>query len=134
MELLIAVGHLVPLEPRLKVVFNTGMTGYQEVTDPSYCGQIVVLSELVAGVNQEDEESDRPQVQGAIARNIPPSLATGDQLLAPDYLKQHLSQASIPAPSAKSALLELSTVAFPRKSSTKLELLEQVLAAPSMTG
>jgi carbamoyl-phosphate synthase small subunit len=57
-----------------EVVFNTGMTGYQEVlTDPSYCGQIVVFTypELGnTGVNPEDEESSRPQVKGAIARNI----------------------------------------------------------------
>jgi len=88
MELLIAVGHLVPLEPRLEVVFNTGMTGYQEVlTDPSYCGQIVVFTYPELGnTDQEDEESDRPQVR--VRSPILPSLATGDQLPA-DYLKQH---------------------------------------------
>lgn len=57
-----------------EVVFNTGMTGYQEVlTDPSYCGQLVTFTypELGnTGVNPEDEESSRPQVRGAIARNI----------------------------------------------------------------
>src|SRR4028119_2373241 len=57
-----------------EVVFNTGMTGYQEVlTDPSYCGQIVTFTypELGnTGVNLEDEESSRPQIQGAIARNV----------------------------------------------------------------
>jgi len=51
-----------------EVVFNTGMTGYQEVlTDPSYRGQIVVFTypELGnTGVNPEDEESARPQVRG----------------------------------------------------------------------
>lgn len=50
-----------------EVVFNTGMTGYQEVlTDPSYRGQIVVFTypELGnTGVNPEDEESARPQVR-----------------------------------------------------------------------
>ncbi len=44
-----------------EVVFNTGMTGYQEVlTDPSYCGQIIIFTypELGnTGVNPEDEES-----------------------------------------------------------------------------
>ncbi|MEO1685940.1 MAG: carbamoyl-phosphate synthase domain-containing protein, partial [Cyanobacteria bacterium J06631_12] len=57
-----------------EVVFNTGMTGYQEVlTDPSYCGQMVAFTypELGnTGVNPEDEESARPQVRGAIAKNI----------------------------------------------------------------
>ena len=77
-----------------EVVFNTGMTGYQEVlTDPSYCGQIVTFTypELGnTGVNPEDEESNRPQVRGAIARNIcpRPSNWRSTQSL-PDYLKQH---------------------------------------------
>lgn len=51
-------------------VFNTGMTGYQEVlTDPSYCGQIVVMTypEIgIYGVNPEDVESDRIQVAGFV--------------------------------------------------------------------
>ncbi|BBD55829.1 MULTISPECIES: glutamine-hydrolyzing carbamoyl-phosphate synthase small subunit [Planktothrix] len=77
-----------------EVVFNTGMTGYQEVlTDPSYCGQIVTFTypELGnTGVNPEDEESTHPHVRGAIARNISsrPSNWRSTQSL-PDYLKQH---------------------------------------------
>lgn len=51
-----------------EVVFNTGMTGYQEVmTDPSYSGQIVIFTypELGnTGVNPEDEESNGVQVKG----------------------------------------------------------------------
>ncbi|HBQ99978.1 MULTISPECIES: glutamine-hydrolyzing carbamoyl-phosphate synthase small subunit [unclassified Roseofilum] len=77
-----------------EVVFNTGMTGYQEVlTDPSYCGQIVTFTypELGnTGVNLDDEESDRPYVKGAIARNIcslPSNWRSTESL--PDYLKQH---------------------------------------------
>jgi carbamoyl-phosphate synthase small subunit len=77
-----------------EVVFNTGMTGYQEVlTDPSYCGQIITFTypELGnTGVNPEDEESAGPQIRGAIARNICslPSNWRSTQSL-PDYLKQH---------------------------------------------
>ncbi len=77
-----------------EVVFNTGMTGYQEVlTDPSYLGQIVTFTypELGnTGVNSEDEESTRPQVKGAIARNITyrPSNWRSTQSL-PDYLQEH---------------------------------------------
>ena len=77
-----------------EVVFNTGMTGYQEVmTDPSYCGQIVTFTypELGnTGVNLDDEESDHPHIKGAIARNIShrPSNWRSTQSL-PDYLKQH---------------------------------------------
>ena len=77
-----------------EVVFNTGMTGYQEVlTDPSYAGQIVTFTypELGnTGVNPEDEESIRPQVKGAIAKNIchRPSNWRSSQSL-PDYLAAH---------------------------------------------
>jgi len=55
-----------------EIVFNTGMTGYQEVlTDPSYCGQIVTMTYPLIGnygVNFEDIESCRPQVKGFIVR------------------------------------------------------------------
>lgn len=77
-----------------EVVFNTGMTGYQEVlTDPSYSGQIVTFTypELGnTGVNPDDEESSRPHIKGAIARNITyrPSNWRSTQSL-PDYLKEH---------------------------------------------
>jgi carbamoyl-phosphate synthase small subunit len=55
-----------------EVVFNTGMTGYQEVlTDPSYCGQIVTMTYPLIGnygVNVDDIESTHPQVRGFIVR------------------------------------------------------------------
>lgn len=57
-----------------EVVFNTGMTGYQEVlTDPSYAGQIVCMTYPLIGnygANHEDFESDRPQVRGFIVREF----------------------------------------------------------------
>jgi len=57
-----------------EVVFNTGMTGYQEVlTDPSYKGQIVTMTYPLIGnygVNLEDAESQRPQVEGFIVREL----------------------------------------------------------------
>ncbi len=77
-----------------EVVFNTGMTGYQEVlTDPSYRGQIISFTypELGnTGVNPEDEESGRPQIKGAIARNIcsRPRNWRSTQSLQ-DYLKKY---------------------------------------------
>jgi carbamoyl-phosphate synthase small subunit len=55
-----------------EMVFNTSMTGYQEVlTDPSYAGQIVCMTYPLIGnygVNSEDEESDRPWVEGFVVR------------------------------------------------------------------
>ena len=57
-----------------EIVFNTGMTGYQEVlTDPSYCGQIVTMTYPLIGnygVNLEDIESSKPQVRGFIVREV----------------------------------------------------------------
>ena len=59
-----------------EVVFTTNMTGYQEVfTDPSYRGQIVVMTAPMIGnygVNAEDPESARPQVAGVVVRELSP--------------------------------------------------------------
>ena len=126
-----------------EVVFNTGMTGYQEVlTDPSYCGQIVTFTypELGnTGVNPEDEESVRPQVRGAIARNIcaKPSNWRSTQSL-PDYLKQH-NVVAIYGIDTRSLTRKLRSVgAMNGGISTEVldpaELLNQVQEAPSMTG
>ena len=60
-----------------EVVFNTGMTGYQEVlTDPSYAGQLVTFTypELGnTGVNPDDQEADQPHARGVIARQLAPT-------------------------------------------------------------
>src|SRR5262245_43046926 len=57
-----------------EVVFNTSMTGYQEIlTDPSYRGQIVTMTcpEIGNyGINDFDQESRRPQVEGSVVREI----------------------------------------------------------------
>jgi carbamoyl-phosphate synthase small subunit len=57
-----------------EVVFNTSMTGYQEVlTDPSYRGQIVTMTYPLIGnygINHDDHESRRPQVEGFIVREL----------------------------------------------------------------
>jgi len=58
-----------------EVVFNTAMTGYQEIlTDPSYAGQLVTLTASHVGnvgINEHDEESDRPRAAGLIVRHCP---------------------------------------------------------------
>jgi len=65
-----APGHAVG-----EVVFNTAMTGYQEIlTDPSYAGQIVTLTYPHignVGVNPEDAESRRPFAAGLVIRDLP---------------------------------------------------------------
>ena len=57
-----------------EVVFTTNLTGYQETfTDPSYLGQIVVMTAPMIGnygVNAEDSESDHPQVSGVVVREL----------------------------------------------------------------
>ena len=66
-----ADGHTVG-----EVVFNTALTGYQEIlTDPSYCRQIVTLTYPHignVGVNPEDEESAKIYASGLIIRDLPP--------------------------------------------------------------
>src|SRR5688572_4906794 len=58
-----------------EVVFNTAMTGYQEIlTDPSYCRQIVTLTYPHignTGTNDEDEESARVYAEGLVVRDLP---------------------------------------------------------------
>ena len=58
-----------------EVVFNTAMTGYQEIlTDPSYCRQIVTLTYPHignTGANEEDVESDRVYAAGLVIRDLP---------------------------------------------------------------
>jgi len=59
-----------------EVVFNTAMTGYQEIfTDPSYCGQIVTMTFPLQGnygINPEDFESEKPSLSGVVLRELPP--------------------------------------------------------------
>ncbi|MBI3324353.1 MAG: glutamine-hydrolyzing carbamoyl-phosphate synthase small subunit, partial [Candidatus Omnitrophica bacterium] len=77
-----------------EVVFNTSMTGYQEVlTDPSYKGQIVCMTYPHIGnygVNEEDVESSRPGVEGFIMRELSPIVSDfRAQMSLGDYLTQH---------------------------------------------
>jgi carbamoyl-phosphate synthase small subunit len=57
-----------------EVVFNTGMTGYQEIlSDPSYCGQIVTLTYPLIGnygINRDDFEAIHPAVKGLIVKEV----------------------------------------------------------------
>ncbi|WP_279463240.1 glutamine-hydrolyzing carbamoyl-phosphate synthase small subunit [Aeromonas veronii] len=77
-----------------EVVFNTSMTGYQEIlTDPSYSRQIVTLTYPHignTGTNSEDEESSQIHAQGLIIRDLP-ILASNfrNQQSLSEYLKSH---------------------------------------------
>ncbi len=126
-----------------EVVFNTGMTGYQEVlTDPSYTGQIVTFTcpELGnTGVNSEDEESDRPQIRGVVARNIteiPSNWRSQGSL--PDYLakNQVVGIAGIDTRSLTRKIRSLGAMngAISTEILDPEQLLAQIKAAPSMEG
>ena len=61
-------------EVEAEIVFNTSMSGYQEIiTDPSYCGQMVVMTYPLIGnygINPEDFESDRPYLSGFVIKEL----------------------------------------------------------------
>lgn len=77
-----------------EVVFNTALTGYQEIlTDPSYARQVVTLTYPHignTGVNEEDMESDQVHAAGLIVRDVPSLYSNwrGEESL-PDFLSRH---------------------------------------------
>src|SRR5512141_1881645 len=81
-----------------EVVFNTSMTGYQEIlTDPSYCGQLVAMTypEIGnVGVNSEDIEAARPFLQGFIVKEY---WETPSNWRAQQTLREYLVANHIPA-------------------------------------
>ncbi len=80
-----------------EVVFTTNMTGYQETfTDPSYRGQIVVMTAPMIGnygINAEDPESAKPQVAGVVVRELS---RTFSNWRAGGDLRSYLAAAGIP--------------------------------------
>jgi carbamoyl-phosphate synthase small subunit len=126
-----------------EVVFNTGMTGYQEVmTDPSYSGQLVTFTypELGnTGVNTADQEAPRPHVRGVISRELTPVTsnwrAEGDL----DHWLAENGVVGIRGVDTRALVRHLReggaiNGAISSDGSTPVELLEQVRAAPSMEG
>ncbi len=124
-----------------EMVFNTSMTGYQEIlTDPSYAGQIVCMTYPLIGnygVNDEDSESSRPWVEGFVVREasrIASNWRSQETLDA--YLKRHKivgiehidTRALVRHIRNKGAMrTAISTVDLDEKS-----LLEKVRASPEM--
>jgi len=77
-----------------EVVFNTSMTGYQEIlTDPSYCGEIVTMTYPQIGnygINREDIESGKPHLAGFVVKESCPFPSNWrSQLSLGDYLKEN---------------------------------------------
>ena len=80
-----------------EVVFNTSMAGYQEIlTDPSYTAQIVTMTYPLIGnygVNAQDVESDKPQVDGFIVRELS---AISSNYRSDNDLSTYLAKAGVP--------------------------------------
>jgi carbamoyl-phosphate synthase small subunit len=124
-----------------EIVFNTSMSGYQEIlTDPSYAGQIVCMTYPLIGnygVNEEDTESRRPWVEGFVVREASRVASNWRSTETLDsYLKRHKivgiehidTRALVRHIRDKGAMRSaISTVDLDEKS-----LLEKVLASPEM--
>jgi carbamoyl-phosphate synthase small subunit len=87
-------GYGARLERTGEVVFNTSITGYQEIfTDPSYAGQIVVLTNPEIGnygTNPDDDESTKPYIEGLVVREFSPYASNyRSQQVTDEYLERH---------------------------------------------
>ena len=126
-----------------EVVFNTGMTGYQEViTDPSYTGQLVTFTypELGnTGANDQDLEADEPAAKAVITRELSPLASNWrSQGRFEDWLGHHgvVGLAGVDTRALVRHLREGGAIngAVSSDGSTAAELLHQVRSAPSMQG
>lgn len=86
-----------PVERTGEVVFNTSLTGYQEIfTDPSYAGQIVVLTNTHIGnygTTPRDAESARPMIEGLVVREFSP---VSSNWRSTEVADEYLERAGIP--------------------------------------
>jgi carbamoyl-phosphate synthase small subunit len=126
-----------------EMVFNTGMTGYQEtLTDPSYCGQIVAMTAPHignTGVNDADPESRRVWVSGYVVRE-PARIASSWR--AQGDLDGYLHAEGIPGIAVRGTRMLTRRVrehgamraAISTVETDPGRLLERVLASPQMTG
>jgi len=126
-----------------EMVFNTGMTGYQEtLTDPSYCRQIVAMTAPHignTGVNEEDPESRRAWVSGYVVRE-PARLASSWR--ATRDLDAYLRAEGVTGIAVRGTRLLTRRVrergamraAISTGQTSPERLLERVLASPEMTG
>jgi carbamoyl-phosphate synthase small subunit len=126
-----------------EMVFNTGMTGYQEtLTDPSYAGQIVAMTAPHignTGVNDEDPESHRIWVSGYVVRE-PSRLASSwraRRTLDAELRAQGIT--GIAVPGTRALTMRIRERGAMRAAVSTVEdnpqrLLERVLASPGMTG
>ena len=136
-------GFGAPGETFGEMVFNTGMTGYQEtLTDPSYCRQIVAMTAPHignTGVNAEDPESRQAWVSGYVVRE-PARIASSWR--ASSDLDAYLRAEGIPGIAVRGTRVLTRRVrergamraAISTVETDPARLLERVLASPEMTG
>jgi carbamoyl-phosphate synthase small subunit len=126
-----------------EVVFNTGMTGYQEVlTDPSYAGQLVTFTypELGnTGVNSQDQEANVPHARGLIARRLSPVASSWRSEEELERWLQRHGVVGIEGIDTRALVRHLReggamNGAIASDGTAPLALLERVRAAPSMDG
>ena len=126
-----------------EVVFNTGMTGYQEVlTDPSYSGQLITFTypEIGnTGVNPDDQEADQPHARGLIVRQLAPKASNWrSQQSLPEWMEQNgvIGIHGVDTRALVRHLRELGPMNGVISSDGRpaLELLEELKQAPSMEG
>jgi carbamoyl-phosphate synthase small subunit len=132
-----------PAERSGEVVFNTALTGYQEVfTDPSYAGQIVILTNPQIGnygTSAEDNESARPYIEGLVVREFSPISSNWRSDAQADAF---LSRAGIPVISGldtRALVRHLRTRGVMRGVLSAIEtdaraLVEKARSIPTMTG
>jgi carbamoyl-phosphate synthase small subunit len=126
-----------------EMVFNTGMTGYQEtLTDPSYCRQIVAMTAPHignTGVNDEDPESRRIWVSGYVVRE-PARIASSwraARSLQDELRAQDVTGIAISGTRALTRHLRergAMRAAISTREAAPARLLERVLASPAMSG
>ena len=126
-----------------EVVFNTSMTGYQEVlTDPSYAGQIVVMTSPMIGnygVNSEDTESNRVQVAGFIVRELSPMYSNWRAAGSLDEYLREAGVAGLTGVDTRALTRHLRSAGAMRAGIASAEVerdafLEKILAHPRMEG
>ena len=126
-----------------EVVFNTGMTGYQEVlTDPSYAGQLITFTypEIGnTGVNSDDQEADEPHARGLIVRQLSPQPSNWrSQQSLPEWMEQHgvIGIQGVDTRALVRPLRELGPMngVISSDGRSAVELLEELNQAPSMEG
>ena len=126
-----------------EAVFNTSMTGYQEVlTDPSYAGQIITMTYPLIGnygVNEEDAESGDVQVAGFVVRELSPTYSNwrGTRSLE-DYLRA-AGVTGLTGVDTRALTIHLRSAGAMRAAiapadADHAQLLERILAHPRMEG